>query len=89
MTVEFNFGYMETPNVSKALALCRKAGLKFDIMSTSFYLGRRKLVRDPKSALPGLLNRLFIAMAKGAVDPTDFFHLPANRVVEMGAHVSV
>ncbi len=88
-SVQFTFGYMETPNVSKALALCRKAGLRFDIMSTSFYLGRRKLVRDPKSALPGLLNRLFIAMAKGAVDPTDFFHLPANRVVEMGAHVSV
>jgi KUP system potassium uptake protein len=87
--VEFTFGYMETPNVSKALPLCRKAGLKFDIMSTSFYLGRRKLVRDPKSALPGPLNRLFIAMARGAVDPTDFFHLPANRVVEMGAHVSV
>ena len=67
----------------------RRTGYKFDIMSTSFYLGRRKLVPDPKSGMPGWQNRLFIALAETAADPSDYFRLPANRVVELGSHVVV
>lgn len=87
--LELNFGYMETQNVSQALAHLRKAGLKFDIMSTSFYLGRRKLIADANSGMPGWQDRLFIALAGAATDPSDYFRLPANRVVELGAHISV
>jgi len=87
--LELNFGFMETQNVSQALAYLRKAGLKFDIMSTSFYLGRRKLIADANSGMPGWQDRLFIALAGAATDPSDYFRLPANRVVELGAHVSV
>ena len=67
----------------------RKGGVKFDIMSTSFYLGRRKLMPDPKSAMPRWQNRLFIVLANNAADPSDYFRLPANRVVEMGSHVFI
>ncbi|MBX9456696.1 MAG: potassium transporter Kup [Rhizobium sp.] len=87
--LELNFGFMETQNVSQALAHLRKTGLKFDIMSTSFYLGRRKLIADANSGMPGWQDRLFIALAGAATDPSDYFRLPANRVVELGAHVSV
>ncbi|MDO6962630.1 potassium transporter Kup [Rhizobium alvei] len=87
--LELNFGYLETQNVSQALAHLRKAGLKFDIMSTSFYLGRRKLIPDANSGMPAWQDRLFIALASAATDPSDYFRLPANRVVELGAHVSV
>lgn len=87
--VELRFGYMESQNISQALGLVRKSGLKFDIMSTSFYLGRRKLVPDPKSVMPGWQNTLFIALAETAADPSDYFRLPANRVVEMGSHVFI
>lgn len=87
--VELKFGFMETQNVSKALGLCRKAGFKFEIMSTSFYLGRRKLVSDPNSGLPGWQDRLFIAMAETAIDPSDYFYLPTNRVVEIGEQVTI
>lgn len=87
--MELRFGYMETQNVSQALGQMRKEGLKFDIMSTSFYLGRRKLMPDPKSAMPRWQNRLFILLANNAADPSDYFRLPANRVVEMGSHVFV
>jgi len=87
--LELNFGFMETQNVSQALAHLRKAGLKFDIMSTSFYLGRRKLIADANSGMSGWQDRLFIALAGAATDPSDYFRLPANRVVELGAHVSV
>jgi KUP system potassium uptake protein len=58
-------------------------------MSTSFYLGRRKLVADPASGMPRWQDRLFIAMADSAIDPTDYFHLPANRVVELGEQVII
>ncbi|WP_027487219.1 potassium transporter Kup [Allorhizobium undicola] len=87
--VEIRFGYMEQQNVSQALARLRKGGLKFDIMSTSFYLGRRKLVPDAKAGMPNWQDRLFIALANSAADPSDYFRLPANRVVELGSHVII
>jgi len=87
--VELQFGFMETQNVSQALATLRKTGLKFDIMSTSFYLGRRKLVPDAKSGMPYWQDRLYIALANAAANPSDYFRLPANRVVELGSHVII
>ncbi|WP_026187334.1 potassium transporter Kup [Ensifer sp. BR816] len=87
--LEMKFGYMETQNVSQALGLFRKSGLKFDIMSTSFYLGRRKLVPDAQSGMPHWQDRLFIALANAAIDPSDYFRLPTNRVVELGSHVII
>lgn len=84
-----NFGFMDDQNVSRAFAMCRKAGLKFEIMSTSFFLGRRKLVSDPNTGLPGWQDRLFIAMSHAAIDPSDYFNLPPNRVVEIGEQVLV
>ncbi len=88
-TITLRFGFMEEPNVSEALGQLRREGFKFDIMSTSFYVGRRKIVSDPNSGMPAWQDRLFIAMAAAAADPSDYFRLPANRVVEMGAQVSV
>ncbi|KQY69492.1 potassium transporter Kup [Ensifer sp. T173] len=87
--LELRFGFMDDQNVSRALARCRKGGFKFEIMSTSFYLGRRKLIADPQSGLPHWQDKLFIAMADSAIDPTDYFHLPANRVVELGEQVII
>jgi len=87
--IEMRFGFMETQNVSQALGLMRKAGHRFDIMSTSFYLGRRKLVPDAQSGMPIWQDRLFIALADLAADPSDYFRLPTNRVVELGSHVVI
>jgi KUP system potassium uptake protein len=87
--IELRFGFMQSHNVSQALAYLRKTGFKFDIMSTSFYLGRRKLVPDAESGMPMWQDRLYIAMANAATDPSDYFHLPANRVVELGSHVII
>lgn len=87
--LELRFGFMDEQNVSQALAQCRRSGLKFEIMATSFYLGRRKLIADPNSGMPLWQDKLFIAMAASAIDPTDYFHLPPNRVVELGEQVVV
>lgn len=83
------FGFMDTPNVTQALAYMRKGGLKFDIMTTSFYVGRRKIISDPEAGMPGWQDKLFISLASAAADPSDYFRLPANRVVELGAQISV
>ncbi|MFL0692200.1 MAG: potassium transporter Kup [Agrobacterium tumefaciens] len=87
--VEIRFGFMETQNVSKTLASLRRGGLKFDIMSTSFYLGRRKLVAGQGMGMPHWQDLLYIALAEAAADPSDYFRLPANRVIELGSHVII
>jgi len=87
--VTLRFGFMETPNVPKALALARKRGLHFDIMSTSFFLSRRALRPQAHSGIPRWQDRLFIALARSASDATDFFQIPTGRVVEVGTQVTV
>ena len=63
------FGYMETPNVPKALAIARKQGWQFDIMSTSFFLSRRALKPAAHSGMPRWQDRLFIGLAKAPPMP--------------------
>jgi len=89
MRVSLRFGYMETPNVPKALAIARKQGWQFDIMSTSFFLSRRSLKPAAHSGMPRWQDRLFIGLAKSASDATDFFQIPTGRVVEVGTQVTV
>jgi KUP system potassium uptake protein len=87
--VALRFGYMETPNVPRALAIARRQGWQFDIMSTSFFLSRRALKPAPHSGMPRWQDRLFIGLAKSASDATDFFQIPTGRVVEVGTQVAV
>ncbi len=89
MLVTLHFGYMEQPHIPRALASMRKAGLKFDIMTTSFFLGRRTLKTAPNSGMPLWQDKLFIAMTKQAASAPDFFNLPSDRVVELGAQMKV
>jgi KUP system potassium uptake protein len=83
------FGFMETPNIPKALGLARKQGLTFDIMSTSFFLSRRAVRPDTKSGMPVWQDRLFIILAKNADDASSYFGLPTDRVVEIGTQITV
>ncbi len=87
--VSLKFGYMEQPNVPKALAIARKHGWQFDIMSTSFFLSRRALKPSAKSGMPAWQDHLFIGLARSASDATDFFQIPTGRVVEVGTQVTV
>lgn len=89
LRVRMFFGYMETPNVPKALALARKRGEKFDIMTTSFFLNRRTFRSSRQHGLPFWQERLFIAMSRSAADATAFYCLPSNRVVEMGQQIAI
>ena len=87
--VLLRFGFMEQPNVPKALAIARQLGWKFDIMSTSFFLSRRTLRPAAHSGMPRWQDRLFIMLARSANDATDYFQIPTERVVEVGTQVTV
>jgi KUP system potassium uptake protein len=87
--VSLTFGYMDLPNVPKALAIARKHGWQFDIMSTSFFLSRRTLRPSAQSGMPAWQDHLFIALARSASDATDYFQIPTGRVVEVGTQVTV
>ncbi len=87
--ITMTFGYMETPNILKGIAACRKLGLTFDIMSTSFFMSRRSLKASPHSGMPVWQDKVFIALAGSADSATDYFHIPAERVVEIGAQVTI
>jgi KUP system potassium uptake protein len=89
MAVTLHFGYMESPRIPTALAALRKVGVKFDIMTTSFFLGRRTLKPATNSGMPKWQDHLFIMLAKQAASAPDFFHIPSDRVVELGAQMKV
>jgi KUP system potassium uptake protein len=83
-----SFGFMETPNVAKGMALARARGVKFDIMRTSFFLSRRTLLPRRAAGLGHLLDILFVFLNRNAVRTADFFQIPPSRVVELGAQVA-
>lgn len=83
--ITLRYGFMENPNIPAALAQCRKKGLAFDVMTTSFFLSRRSLVPSKNSGLPMWQDRIFIALARNASDASSYFSLPTSRVVEIGA----
>ena len=88
-TVRLRFGFMESPNVPKALVIARKLGWQFDIMSTSFFVSRRALKPSAQSGMPLWQDHLFIAMSRSANDATDYFQIPTGRVVEVGTQVTI
>ena len=87
--VTLKFGFMESPNVPKALAIARKLGWQFDIMSTSFFLSRRALKPAAHSGMPRWQDHMFIALSRTANDATDYFQIPSGRVVEVGTQVTI
>ena len=84
-----HFGFMQSPRIPAALALMRKQGHKLDIMTTSFFLGRRSIKPSAHSGMPLWQDHLYISLSKQAANATDFFSIPSDRVVELGAQVTV
>jgi KUP system potassium uptake protein len=83
-----SYGYMESPNIAKGVALARAKGLKFDIMRTSFFLSRRTIISRRTVGLAHLQDMLFVFLTRNAVRAADFFQIPPSRVVELGTQVT-
>ena len=85
------YGYMNRPDVSQGLELCGGYGLDFNLMETSFFLSREKIV--PVGGRAGGMalwrERLFAVMARNAGSIVDYFNIPTNRVIELGTRVEI
>jgi len=89
-TIRVRYGFMDQPNIQRALAQCRAQHLHFNLMDTSFIVGREKLLIGKRSSpLSSWRKRLFILMSNNSLDATEFFRIPANRVVELGGQVDI
>jgi KUP system potassium uptake protein len=83
------YGFMQTPDVPAALELCAPLGLSFDMMDTTFFTSRALIV---SASTPGMMKWrewIFIMMSKNAMNATEFFKIPTNRVIEMGTRIEI
>ncbi|MBV9378432.1 MAG: potassium transporter Kup [Alphaproteobacteria bacterium] len=91
-TIRLRYGFTDEPNVLRALAQCRVGGLRFNLMETSFIIGREKLRPRPRKQHRGWWrwrDALFILMSNNTLDATEFFRIPPNRVVELGGQIEI
>ncbi|MFV0410217.1 MAG: KUP/HAK/KT family potassium transporter [Paracoccus sp. (in: a-proteobacteria)] len=87
--VWLRYGYMEQPNVPRALAEGKPFGHKFDIMSTSYFLNRRTLCIGKGALMPCWQGRVFASLYRSGAEPTNFYRLPSNRVVGLGQQMNI
>ena len=87
-TMRVRYGFMDEPNIMRALALCRVQHFHINLMDTSFYIGREKL-RPRGTGFLRWRDRLFMFMNSLALDATEFFRIPPNRVVELGGQIEI
>jgi KUP system potassium uptake protein len=101
-TMLLHYGFMDEPNVMRALAQCRLEHLHINLMETSFFIGREKLRLRSRRRLAfgrwwasdsfaflAWRDRLFILLTNLALDATEFFRIPPNRVVELGGQIEI
>jgi KUP system potassium uptake protein len=83
------YGFAEDPDVPELLETIGQDGFEFDMMETSFFVSRETLIASVAPGMALWRERLFVSMSKLAVKATDFFHIPTNRVVELGTQVEL
>ena len=88
-TVTIRYGFLEEPDIPRALALCRVGGMRFNLMDTSFFVRREKIVAKRRSGITLPFKKLFILLSNMALDATEFFRIPVNRIVELGGQIEL
>ena len=87
--VTLRFGFIERTDVPQALELCALQALAFDMMQTSFFLSREKIISTRGEGMWQWREELFATMVRNAGSAVDYFHLPANRVIELGTQIEI
>jgi KUP system potassium uptake protein len=87
--VILRYGFMESPDLPAALAHCTLDSEGFDMMRTTFFLSRETVGVGTRRKLHALGRRLFAWMHRNATDATEFFRIPRNRIVELGARIEL
>jgi KUP system potassium uptake protein len=87
--VNVYYGFKDVRDVPKALELCCKTGLQFEPMDTSFFIGRQNVIPAVGTGMALWREGLFATMSRISRDAADYFGVPSNRVVELGAQVEI
>ena len=87
--ITVRYGFKDEPNLPYALELCEPHGLVFEPLKTSYFLSREIVVPSPGRGMGVWRERFFAAMARNASNAAEYFQLPANRVLELGARVEI
>ena len=85
--VEVRFGFMDRPDLPSVLHRCADNGLACDMDNTTFFLGRETLIPKKGSDMPWWREKVFVALSRNAGTVADYFGLPPNRIVELGAQI--
>jgi KUP system potassium uptake protein len=88
-TITLHYGFVDQPNIPRALAQCRAMQFHFNLLETSFFVGREKLVAGKRARLWLWRKRLFIFLSNSMLDATEFFRIPTNRVIELGGQIEL
>jgi KUP system potassium uptake protein len=88
-SVVVHYGFMEQPDIPQVLDSCSSQQLRFDLMDTSFFVGRLTIVPTAASRLSRIRSKLFEAMHRNALAATEFFRIPPNRVIELGSQIEI
>jgi len=88
-SVVAHYGFMQQPHVPRVLERCATQDLHFNMMDTSFFVGRVKIVAERKSRFSAIRCKLFELMHRNALAATEFFRIPPNRVIELGGQVEI
>ncbi len=83
------YGYMETPDMSDILARCESSGLKIEPQKLSFYMGRETFLTTGMSEMANWRKKLFVLMSRNARTATEFFHIPPDKVIEIGSQIRI
>jgi len=87
--VMLRYGYMESPNLPRDIALLNDQGVVVEPMQASYFLGRETLVAAVAPKMPLWRMWLFLVLARNATPATEFFRIPSDRVVELGVRVAI
>jgi len=88
-SVVARYGFMQQPNIPRVLERCDLQGLTFNMMETSFFVGRVTIVPARKSRFGAMRCKIFEALHRNALAATEFFRIPPNRVIELGSQVEI
>jgi KUP system potassium uptake protein len=89
VTVSLFYGFMQQPNVPRALGHLHQFGVKTDMKEATYFMTRVRVVATPGSGMWLWREKLYATMHRNASEASDFFHLPANRVIETGSPITI
>lgn len=87
--VDVFYGFKNEPDIPNALDLCEPYGLRFENLDTSYFISRQTIISSPGSGMAMWRESLFVTMSRNARDAADFYQIPSNRVIEVGAQVEI